>query len=431
MALNFPLSPEDGDTYENYVYDATEGVWNANPQQLASRFITSATQPSTPSNGDGWLDTNTGKTYIYYNDGTSAQWIESGNPVIGFVDPYDQDSTSTGYFSLPKGTSAQRPVSPNNGDIRFNTELGEPEYYSESESSWFLFRQQARSGFPVEYLVLAGGGGGGAALSGDRYAGGGGAGGYRSSIAGESSGGGASSESALALSLGTYTVTVGAGGADSAKGSNSVFGTITSLGGGAGTDSSGASGGSGGGARPVSSGSTTPGGIGTENQGFDGGSGRLELSVQVGAGGGGGAGQVGQNGGSSADSTVNKGGIGGNGVASAVTGSSVTRAGGGGGASGAGYYAAGGTGGGGRGASGGDTSGSLAGTENTGGGGGGSGNLNPGKAGGSGIVIIKYPVDVTFTADPGLTHTTDFVTFAGGVFNVTQFTAGTGTVTFS
>ena len=140
MALNFPLNPADGDTYENYVYDATEGVWNANPQQLASRFITSATQPSTPSNGDGWLDTNTGKTYIYYNDGSSAQWIESGNPVIGFVDPYDQDSTSTGYFSLPKGTSAQRPVGPSSGDIRFNTELGQPEWYSEETDQWVLFK---------------------------------------------------------------------------------------------------------------------------------------------------------------------------------------------------------------------------------------------------------------------------------------------------
>ena len=58
----------------------------------------------------------------------------------------------------------------------------------------------------VEYLVVAGGGGGG-----EGYAGGGGAGGYRSSVVGESSGGGASAESKLAISSGSYTVTVGAG----------------------------------------------------------------------------------------------------------------------------------------------------------------------------------------------------------------------------
>ena len=157
VAFNFPTSPSNGDTYDNYVYDATEGVWNANPRQLASRFITSATQPSTPSNGDGWFDTNTGKTYIYYSDGSSAQWVESGNPVIGYVDPYDQTTTSTGYLALPKGTSAQRPVTPNNGDIRFNTELEQPEWYSDSTNEWVLFKDTPT--FSVEYVVIAGGGG--------------------------------------------------------------------------------------------------------------------------------------------------------------------------------------------------------------------------------------------------------------------------------
>jgi len=83
-ALNFPASPSDGDTYLGYVYDATDGVWNANPRQLASRFITSATQPPTPQNGDGWFNTTNGKTFIYYYDGTSGQWVESGYPVLGY-----------------------------------------------------------------------------------------------------------------------------------------------------------------------------------------------------------------------------------------------------------------------------------------------------------------------------------------------------------
>ena len=57
------------------------------------------------------------------------------------------------------------------------------------------------------------GGGGG-------YGGGGGAGGYRSSISGESTGGGGSLESALTISAspGSYTVTVGAGGAGATQG---------------------------------------------------------------------------------------------------------------------------------------------------------------------------------------------------------------------
>jgi hypothetical protein len=84
MTLNFPAAPADGDIYLNYVYDATEGVWNANPRQLASRFVTSATTPAEPSNGDGWFNTTNGKTYIFYYDGTSGQWIESGYPVLGY-----------------------------------------------------------------------------------------------------------------------------------------------------------------------------------------------------------------------------------------------------------------------------------------------------------------------------------------------------------
>ena len=88
----------------------------------------------------------------------------------------------------------------------------------------------------VEYLVIAGGGGGGGALAG----GGGGAGGYRTNVTGATSGANASAEAALTVSPGTYLVTVGTGGAGAGdyargtNGTNSVFSTITSLGGGGG-----------------------------------------------------------------------------------------------------------------------------------------------------------------------------------------------------
>jgi hypothetical protein len=41
----------------------------------------------------------------------------------------DKLNTSTGYFALPSGTTAQRPLSPNAGYIRFNTTIGLAEYY--------------------------------------------------------------------------------------------------------------------------------------------------------------------------------------------------------------------------------------------------------------------------------------------------------------
>lgn len=42
----------------------------------------------------------------------------------------------TGYLQLPVGTTAQRPASPANGYIRYNTTLGYIEIYLATFSSW-------------------------------------------------------------------------------------------------------------------------------------------------------------------------------------------------------------------------------------------------------------------------------------------------------
>jgi len=42
--------------------------------------------------------------------------------------------TATGAWTIPVGTTAQRPSSPVTGMIRYNTTLGYPEYYN--GSSW-------------------------------------------------------------------------------------------------------------------------------------------------------------------------------------------------------------------------------------------------------------------------------------------------------
>jgi hypothetical protein len=256
--------------------------------------------------------------------------------------------------------------------------------------------------YSADFLVIAGGGGGGI--------GGGGSGGYRNSYSTEASGGGGSSESSLTFSVGTvYTITVGAGGPGQANsgvvGTNGVdssisgtgITTITSTGGGGGggnlnpSSIDGIAGGSGGGGGAFVGGSNFTGGSGTANQGYAGGIGRITDSPAAAAGGGGGASAVGGNGTSSP--TVETGGVGGNGLASSITGSSVTRGGGGGGGSGNPQTAssAGGSGGGGQGAGANNTA-NVAGTVNTGGGGGGSGGtFNVSRAGGSGVVILRMP----------------------------------------
>jgi hypothetical protein len=252
----------------------------------------------------------------------------------------------------------------------------------------------------VEYLVVAGGssGGGGGSYAG----GGGGAGGLLAGIA--------------SIAVGSsITVTVGGGGAGTSglgnNGSNSVFGSITASGGGGGSytqTDSGLNGGSGGGGGGGTSDTFHPYGNGIQGQGNSGGFGKYYAS-----GGGGGAGTKGIDG----AGTFIPCGNGGAGVASAISGAVVTYSGGGGGGS---YVSQttgngiGGVGGGGTGAYYSSAAG-TAGTVNTGGGGGG-GNQNfvTSGAGGSGIVIIRYPntfKDATSVTNGTKTSITGFTVY--------------------
>lgn len=79
-ALDFPTSPVDGQTYSNYIYDGTKAVWRLQPNipNINSKFYVSATAPADPQNGEIWLNSTDGNTYIYYVDGDSSQWVEIG-----------------------------------------------------------------------------------------------------------------------------------------------------------------------------------------------------------------------------------------------------------------------------------------------------------------------------------------------------------------
>ena len=281
--------------------------------------------------------------------------------------------------------------------------------------------------FVIDFLVVAGGGGSGGNTT-DEMGSGAGAGGLRSSVA--ATGGGASIESSIyATNATTYTVTVGAGGAAQAKGSNSVFHTITSDGGGRGmtTKANGVSsyntyidGGSGAGGGTYLMHRTGCSGI--PGQGFNGG---LAWTGAAG-GGGGGAGAVGGNYGGGSGASNEIGGDGGAGASNSITGASVTYAGGGGGGGWGPGPSIGGAGGGG--AGGGNNGTGVAGTANSGGGGGG-GSDRAGGAGGSGIVILKYPdTKKLVNDDAGLTFSTSTSVTD---YKVTTFTAGTGNISFS
>ena len=329
----------------------------------------------------------------------------------------------TGFLQLPAGTSAQRPGSPQEGMIRYNTDFNQTEYYD--GLAWrnikdfgpkatggniisnilvggipytvHYFTSTGNSTFTVtkggefEYLIVAGGGGGGSSPTNNNDGcGGGGAGGF---LTGK-----------IHLSPQSYSITVGAGGlginsalTPGTDGQNSsAFGLIAIGGGGGATQNqAGRSGGSGGGAGNGGSAGPDAGGAGTSGQGNAGGNISTSNFNWVGAGGGG-AGEAGRSGN---QGTIGQG-RGGTGLSSDISGSVAFYSGGGGGGASGGRLGGGGgnsgippLGGLGGGAQGGYFRGKApSGSPNTGGGGGGGlGNTSAwGGDGGSGIVIIRY-----------------------------------------
>ena len=89
-----------------------------------STASTSTTTAATPSSVKAAFDlANTANTTA------NAALPKAGGTISGNV-----DNTSTGYFDLPSGTTAQRPGSPNSGMIRFNTDL--VQFEGHTGSAW-------------------------------------------------------------------------------------------------------------------------------------------------------------------------------------------------------------------------------------------------------------------------------------------------------
>ena len=431
--LTFSTPPQNGYTIEVMAFD-TISVGNAS---VSATSWQSAIKTSS-------FTAEKGKGYFVNTSGGAITVTLPLSPSLGdtvAVSDYGGNSatnkiTFTSSNNI-QGGSSNKVLATDNGSVKL--------VYSDSTKGWVTATDSTDglSGLPasVDYLVVAGGGGGGGHQN--ATDGGGGAGGLRTSY-GSNSGGGDAAEAALQLTLATnYTITVGAGGSlgsgttSPTNGENSsIVGSnitdIVSLGGGGASASAvnASSGGSGGGG---SNGGGQPG-QGTSGQGYAGGSSNSNRG-----GGGGGAGAVGAN------SPGANGGAGGIGLAvniinatnagtanvGEVSSSNVYYAGGGGGGSastGASTQAAGGLGGGGNGELN-NNNNATAGDANTGGGGGGAFTAGA-KAGGSGVVILRYASTLTLTAGAGLTQSTGSP-FTEGSDKISVFTAGTGTISLN
>ena len=85
MALDFPASPVNGQAYGSYIYNATVGAWQSK-EDPATVAVTSPTAPASANNGDIWYNSNTGVSYVYYADGSSAQWVEIVSSAVPLLD---------------------------------------------------------------------------------------------------------------------------------------------------------------------------------------------------------------------------------------------------------------------------------------------------------------------------------------------------------
>lgn len=83
-----------------------------------------ASDGQTPMTGN--LDMNSQKVINLANGTVSTDAISLGQLTTAFTNP---SFTGTGFMLIPKGTTAQRPVSPVNGEIRYNTDTSQFEGY--------------------------------------------------------------------------------------------------------------------------------------------------------------------------------------------------------------------------------------------------------------------------------------------------------------
>ena len=98
MALTFPSSPTanqvytDATTGNRYIYDSTKGLWKFSSNNVG--MTVSSTPPGGVAAGATWFNSSIGRTFVYYDDGDSQQWVETvpagtvdTNTIAGYVNP--------------------------------------------------------------------------------------------------------------------------------------------------------------------------------------------------------------------------------------------------------------------------------------------------------------------------------------------------------
>ncbi len=82
-ALNFPLNPTVGQVYTSGTesWSWSGSAWTITPQPSTYTPVFIGTfAPLSPSAGDLWWDSTTGRLYVYYTDTDGSQWVSAFSP---------------------------------------------------------------------------------------------------------------------------------------------------------------------------------------------------------------------------------------------------------------------------------------------------------------------------------------------------------------
>jgi hypothetical protein len=82
--INFPDSPTNGTIFTSagtrWQYDGAKWLYSPTQPTTSGIVAISDTPPASPTVGQTWFDSVGGQTYIWFNDGTSTQWVPMANP---------------------------------------------------------------------------------------------------------------------------------------------------------------------------------------------------------------------------------------------------------------------------------------------------------------------------------------------------------------
>lgn len=128
MAFDFPASPVDGQEFTpsgGPTYIFASPVWLLKSGSAASALYVGDDPPTTPGSGQLWYESDTGNTFVYYDDGNTKQWVQINLPAYmtgNFVSK--AGDTMTGDLTIAKATA--------NFTLNKATALGDNQIYGQT-----------------------------------------------------------------------------------------------------------------------------------------------------------------------------------------------------------------------------------------------------------------------------------------------------------